>query len=151
MSPREEDEEDNKSGELSPSLGEKKLNGNGKHENGASNTAETGLLEEEASYQPAEVESGEEKHAAPDGGWGWVIVLECFMVHMVVDGITYTFGIILAEMVRSFQTGRSETSWVGSVQTVLMLLLGKFNQKSREGVLCQFNVVLLFIIMILKY
>lgn len=66
-----------------------------------------------------------EKSRAPDGGWGWIIVLECFIVHMIVDGITYTFGIILAEMVRSFGSERSETSWVGSVQTCLMLLLGK--------------------------
>ena len=31
---------------------------------------------------------------APDGGWGWVIVLSSLMIHVIMDGITYALGII---------------------------------------------------------
>ena len=116
MSPREEEDENIRVGEMTPSLGNQ----------ARTHVTQNGKYDKER--QDVELSNGRE-HVAPDGGWGWIVVLECFMVHMVVDGITYTFGIILAEMVRSFQTGRSETSWVGSVQTCLMLLLGKYSPK----------------------
>jgi hypothetical protein len=25
----------------------------------------------------------------PDGGWGWMVVLASFMIHVIADGITY--------------------------------------------------------------
>ena len=31
----------------------------------------------------------------PDGGWGWVICLACFMGNFVGDGIAYTFGVLI--------------------------------------------------------
>ena len=31
----------------------------------------------------------------PDGGYGWIIVISSLVANMIVDGITYTFGIFL--------------------------------------------------------
>lgn len=30
-----------------------------------------------------------------DGGWGWVVVLGSFFIHVFADGIVYSFGILL--------------------------------------------------------
>ncbi|CAF1578289.1 unnamed protein product [Adineta steineri] len=39
----------------------------------------------------------------PDGGWGWIIVLASFMIHFIMDGITYSMGdIFLHPMMKKF-------------------------------------------------
>lgn len=35
------------------------------------------------------------KFVAPDGGWGWVIVLSSLIIHVIMDGITYALGVVL--------------------------------------------------------
>jgi hypothetical protein len=39
---------------------------------------------------------------APDGGWGWVVVFASFMVNMIADGITFSFGIFNVEFLKYF-------------------------------------------------
>ncbi|CAF4056501.1 unnamed protein product [Rotaria sordida] len=36
----------------------------------------------------------------PDGGWGWLIVFASFMIHFVMDGITYSMGQVFLEPMR---------------------------------------------------
>lgn len=52
---------------------------------------------------------------APDGGWGWVVVFGSFMVHVVADGIAYSFGIYVTEFIEYFECSRSEVGWLGSL------------------------------------
>lgn len=51
----------------------------------------------------------------PDGGYGWVIVLAAFMNHIIVDGLTYTFGVFFMEFVDYFEESKSKTALVGSL------------------------------------
>ncbi|GFX20055.1 monocarboxylate transporter 12 [Trichonephila clavipes] len=51
----------------------------------------------------------------PDGGWGWVVVFFSFMIHVIVDGVTYTFGIFYLEFLRYFKQSKGATSWVSSI------------------------------------
>lgn len=30
-----------------------------------------------------------------DGGWGWIVVIGSFFIHVFADGIVYSFGILL--------------------------------------------------------
>lgn len=61
----------------------------------------------------------------PDGGYGWVVVFASFMCNLVVDGIAYTFGIFLPELVTYFGEGKGTVAWVGSLLSGVYLAAGK--------------------------
>jgi hypothetical protein len=52
---------------------------------------------------------------APDGGYGWVIVLASFLCNVIVDGIAYTFGLFFEEFVRHFNTSKGKVALCGSL------------------------------------
>ena len=60
----------------------------------------------------------------PDGGWGWVICFASFMCNLILDGIAYTFGVLLEPLVESFDSNRSTVSWVGSLLAGVYLTSG---------------------------
>nr|CAH8873566.1 unnamed protein product [Trichobilharzia regenti] len=50
----------------------------------------------------------------PDGGWGWVVVVAAFFVHMITDGVIVSFGVLIESLIEEFQDSLSATSWIGS-------------------------------------
>ena len=42
----------------------------------------------------------------PDGGWGWMVVLSSFLIHIIADGIVYSFGIFFVEFVDYFNSSK---------------------------------------------
>ncbi|XP_057668768.1 monocarboxylate transporter 3-like isoform X2 [Diorhabda carinulata] len=60
----------------------------------------------------------------PDGGYGWVVVFASFMCNMVVDGIAYTFGIFLSDIVFFYGETKGRTAWVGSLLSGMYLSAG---------------------------
>ena len=46
----------------------------------------------------------------PDGGWGWVVVFASFMINAIVDGLCFSFGIIMPEFVYHFNLNRTSES-----------------------------------------
>lgn len=61
---------------------------------------------------------------APDGGWGWVVVAASFMVNLIADGITFSFGVMFVEFHHYFGEGKSKTAWIGSLFMAMPLLSG---------------------------
>ena len=53
--------------------------------------------------------------AAPDGGYGWVVVAASFICLCVLDGAAYTFGIFLDPLIEEMGGGRGQTSLAGSL------------------------------------
>jgi len=51
----------------------------------------------------------------PDGGWGWAVVFASFMIHIIADGITYSFGNFLPELIEKFDSDRADTSLIPSI------------------------------------
>ncbi|KAJ8928131.1 hypothetical protein NQ314_019357 [Rhamnusium bicolor] len=60
----------------------------------------------------------------PDGGWGWVVVLASFVVNLIADGITFSFGVIFVEFLNYFGENRGTTAWVGGLFMAMPLLSG---------------------------
>ncbi|XP_011301364.1 monocarboxylate transporter 9-like [Fopius arisanus] len=68
---------------------------------------------------------GQFSEARPtDGGWGWVVVAASFMVNLIADGITFSFGVIYVEFLNYFGEGKSKTAWIGSLFMAMPLLSG---------------------------
>jgi len=61
----------------------------------------------------------------PDGGWGWAVVAAAFFANLIVDGVTYTFGIILPQLLDQFEAGKGKTALVGSSIPGVYLTVGK--------------------------
>ena len=78
----------------------------------------------QAEYQPVSDSKKPSTSPEKDGGWGWVIVLSCFLVHVIVDGTYFTFGVILVDIVVAFESSVQTTAWIGSLQASLTLILG---------------------------
>ena len=51
----------------------------------------------------------------PDGGWGWMVVFASFMIHVIADGIAYSFGVYVDSFVEFFDCNKSEFGWLGSL------------------------------------
>ena len=52
----------------------------------------------------------------PDGGWGWVIVAASFLCNMVLDGIGYSFGILLTPLMLHYGQGKGMIAMVFSLE-----------------------------------
>ncbi|XP_023863588.1 monocarboxylate transporter 9 [Salvelinus sp. IW2-2015] len=52
---------------------------------------------------------------ALDGGWGWVIIVACFMAQFLAYGSPQSVGILYPEWLHAFQEGKGMTAWVGSL------------------------------------
>ncbi|CAM1312339.1 Mct1 (predicted) [Pycnogonum litorale] len=60
----------------------------------------------------------------PDGGWGWMVVFASFIIHVIADGITYTFGIYYVEFLDYFHQSNAKTSWILSILSGVTLSIG---------------------------
>jgi len=71
-----------------------------------------------------EKKSKKELVPPPDGGWGWVVVAASFLCNMILDGIGYSFGILLEPLMTHYGVGKGVMSMVGSVLAGVILLVG---------------------------
>ena len=58
-------------------------------------------------------------------GYGWVIVLSCFVQSMLMDGVINAFGVIYLEVTDAFNASSAEAAWILSLQTCIMGLVGE--------------------------
>lgn len=86
---------------------------------------------EDETYSPPILERDEfdEPHVliqdpAPDGGYGWIIVMASFFCNLIVDGIAYTFGLFFEIFVQHFATSKSKVALCGSLLNGFYLSVG---------------------------
>lgn len=61
---------------------------------------------------------------APDGGWGWMVVFAAFYCNIIVDGIAYSFGMLIKDMVNAFHESEATITVVGSLLNGFYLIAG---------------------------
>lgn len=64
------------------------------------------------------------RYQAPDGGWGWVVVIASFLVNMIADGVTFSFGVLFDELEKEFGESKAVTAGVVSLFHAVPLLSG---------------------------
>lgn len=57
---------------------------------------------------------------APDGGWGWVVLLATIMVLALTLAFPSCVGIFYTDLQNDFHASNSETSWVPSIMTSVL-------------------------------
>lgn len=62
----------------------------------------------------------------PDGGYGWVVVAASFVVHLLVLGNIYSFGVLFPVYIDVFRESQGAVAWVGSISAGLMTGLGAY-------------------------
>lgn len=62
----------------------------------------------------------------PDGGWGWVIVFSSLMCNIIVDGLGYSFGVLLPQWVEVFGESPGKISLIGALLVGVYLCAGKW-------------------------
>uniref|UniRef100_A0A1I8AN64 MFS domain-containing protein n=1 Tax=Steinernema glaseri TaxID=37863 RepID=A0A1I8AN64_9BILA len=61
---------------------------------------------------------------ATDGGWGWFVVVGSFLIHVFADGIVYSFGVMIDELMKEFGESNARVSIIVSLLTGLTLGVG---------------------------
>lgn len=79
---------------------------------------------ESSSSSSSSSEEDSQYSEAPDGGWGWVVVFASFMINLIADGITFSFGVIFVEFLNYFEESKGKTAWIGSLFMAMPLLSG---------------------------
>ena len=75
----------------------------------------------------------------PDGGWGWMVVVASFVTNLLVDGVAYTFGIIMPALIDHFDASKGKTAVVGSLIPGLYNIVGMVIVALRLAALHTFN------------
>ncbi|MCI4377277.1 hypothetical protein PGIGA_G00201830 [Pangasianodon gigas] len=60
---------------------------------------------------------------APDGGWGWVVVVALFMASALVFGLIRSLGVFFVEFVQYFGESAQAVSWITSIGVAMQQLL----------------------------
>lgn len=67
---------------------------------------------------------------APDGGWGWVVLVATILVLALTLGFPSCVGIFYIDLQNEFHASNSETSWVPSIMTSVLHAGGKVKLSS---------------------
>jgi len=61
--------------------------------------------------------------AAPDGGWGWIVLVGSFVSFFIADGWSYSFGVLFPSVVEYFDESRGTTAMVGTLLYATPMIL----------------------------
>ena len=69
-------------------------------------------------------ENEEETNEHEEQCYGWIVVFASFLCNMVIDGIGYSFGILLDPLREEFKAGAGSVAFVGSILAGVIMLVG---------------------------
>lgn len=60
---------------------------------------------------------------APDGGWGWFVVLGAFIVNVLVIGQLQSYGVIMIALLENLDTTQVLAQWVNGIAYAMTFLM----------------------------
>lgn len=93
-------------------------------------------LEERESLKTVEEDQGA-VFSAPDGGWGWMVLLGAFVAYFIADGWSYTFGVFFPVFLHHFQESRGSTAIIGAMAHGVPRLVSPFISAIINAVGCR--------------
>ena len=54
--------------------------------------------------------------------YGWLVVAASFLCNMVIDGMGYSFGVMLEPLMHEFHVGAGQVAFVGSILNGVVML-----------------------------
>ncbi|CAK5042395.1 unnamed protein product [Meloidogyne enterolobii] len=79
---------------------------------------------------------------ALDGGYGWVVVLGSFLIHVFTDGFVYSFGVIAESLIQEFNSSNTVVSTILSLLTGLMLATGPLASAICNRIGCRITTII---------
>uniref|UniRef100_A0A1I7WPK2 MFS domain-containing protein n=1 Tax=Heterorhabditis bacteriophora TaxID=37862 RepID=A0A1I7WPK2_HETBA len=87
----------------------------------------------------------------PDGGWGWIVVLGSFFIHVFADGFVYSFGVLVEVLMEEFGSDNATCAMIISLLTGLTLGSGPLASAICNKYGCRFTTILGSIIAAIGY
>ena len=69
-------------------------------------------------------DQGVEKLPAPDGGWGWMVVLGVCICHLTFGLIIKAFGVTYLILLDKFHSSATATIWIGAITVTCLSTTG---------------------------
>ena len=66
--------------------------------------------------------------AAPDGGYGWIIVVTAFINIVLFWGQVLSFSVLYPHVTSSFDASYAAAGWVGSLAIAVAFMSGELEQ-----------------------
>lgn len=64
----------------------------------------------------------DEENDFKESWYGWLIVAASFLCNMVIDGMGYSFGVMLQPLMHEFCVGAGQVAFVGSILNGVVML-----------------------------
>ncbi|XP_062987692.1 monocarboxylate transporter 12 [Elgaria multicarinata webbii] len=78
----------------------------------------------------------------PDGGWGWMIVIGCFLVTICTRAVTRCISIFFVEFQTYFAQDYARTAWIHSIVDCATMLCAPLGSFISNHVSCQVGIIL---------
>ena len=83
------------------------------------------FFEEKEDFEEEELPKPRKPGEAPDGGWGWLVVVGSFFCNLFVEGLIFSFPMMKEDLSDYYQVPVAATGSVGTLLMAFCLLAGK--------------------------
>jgi hypothetical protein len=88
--------------------------------------------EKEEYYDEEEIRPPRRPGDAPDGGWGWVVVIGAFICSMFVEGLLFSYHEVVSELSQYYHMPEASFESVFVLMTAFCLIGGKLLENKAD-------------------
>ena len=82
------------------------------------------FFEEKEDFEEEEIPKPRKPGEAPDGGWGWVVVIGSFLCNLFIEGLVFSFPYLREEIGEYYDVSLQAAGTVGTLLMGFSLLAG---------------------------